>query len=867
MRAHPPRWLVAIGRYLLRHRLPPVRVDEALGDLAELWDDRWRAGRRGLTVAFVRDLTGLLRHPHRPSRRRSDLRTDLVHDVRYAFRLMRRGPAFASLTVVTLALGMAASTGIFTTVDRLLLKPLPFPDADNLVSVENPLFSFAGGRMDVSPRIATLGIFAAFGLYAEGGLNIDATGAPTRVRATVASPGVLQALGVVPQLGRLYSAADDQIGANFVAVISDGVWRRHLGGDPMSPGRSISLNGRPFRVTGVMPPGFGFPGATDIWIPVFADRQATGEAFAPVVIARLAPGVTPAAAEARLVELDRARGAPPDSAPPRVLPLKASLTEPVRPTLLLLGCSVALVLLVSVANVAGLLLSRLTRRQPELELRRALGATGWRLARQLATEALVLSLIAGVAGAIGAAGAMRLAAPLTPRALALGDIAPDGRMLLIALWTAIGTGILFGVIPALTAAMSAPAALRGTAGTGGRPSRWFRNSLVAVQVAVTLVLLATTSAALGTMIRLARTDLGFGNPRSHGFTITLPIVRYEAPSAAAAFFDRASEALRTVPGVARVAGTGVLPGEPRTGVGIRVDLPGEVRPPNAPPRFATLLTASPDYFAAVGIRLTRGRSFNRQDTFAAPGVAILSESAVRTLWPDGRDPIGQRVEAGFGRKVPLEVVGVVGDVRLRGPSAVARLDQMYRPMAQQPPFGSMSFVVEMERSEAGAGLAADVRRALATVDPGVPVDQVEPIRVIAARFLASHRLAAALLGAFAVMTLVLASVGLYAVLSQLVAQRTREFGIRMALGADRSRLLRGVMATGLRLSLAGIVLGGAAAGASARLIARFVPSMDPPAAAGIVANAVLLVTVAIGAVWLPARRASRVDPLIALKTD
>jgi putative ABC transport system permease protein len=726
--------------------------------------------------------------------------------------------------------------------------------------------------MDASPKMASLGIFTAFGLYAEGGLNIDGAGAPARVRATVASPGFLQALGVRPRLGRLYTPADDEIGANFVTVISDGVWRRHFGADPDTPGRSISLNGRPFRVLGVMPRGFGFPGSTDVWIPVFSDRQATGEAFAPDVIARLAPGISMAVADARLAELDRARGAAPDANPPRVVSLKATLTAPVRPTLVLLGCSVALVLLVSVANVAGLLLSRVSRRRAELGLRRALGGTGWQLARMLGTEALVLSMIAGALGAAGAVGAMRLAARLTPDVLAVGDIAaPDGRMLLVALATAILTGLLFGVTPALAAtAVPAPGALRESAGvTTGHTSRWLRHALVASQVAAALVLLATTSAALSTMIRLARTDLGFGNPRAYGFTLTLPIARYEAPPAASAFFDRAAEALRAIPGVVRVGGTGVLPGEPRTGVGLRVDRAGEAAPPQAAPRFATLFTASPDYFAAVGIRVIRGRSFNRDDTSGGPPVAILSESATRGLWPDGSDPIGRRIEAGVGRRtsLELEVVGVVADVRLRGPEASARLEQIYRPIAQQPPFGSMSFVVELAPGAAGGGIAASVRHAIAGVDPAVPVDRVEPIPAMAARFLSAHRLAGAMLGAFAMLTLLLASVGLYAVLSQLVAQRTREFGIRMALGADRSRLLRSVMATGLRLASVGILAGAAAAGASARIIARFVPSMDPPVATGIVANAALLVGVALLAVWLPARRASRVDPLVALKTD
>ena len=870
MRLAPPPWLSAFARRVLSRRLASDRVEEALGDLTECWDQRRRLGRRHLRIAYLRDLASLSRRAgaSSPAVARVAAGVALGHDVRYAFRLIRRQPAFAALTVLTLALGIAASTGIFTTVDRLLLRPLPYPAADQLVSISHPPFSFAGGRMDASPRLAGLGAFSAFGLYAEGGLNVDGGGEPRRVKAAVAAPGFLQAMGVTPQAGRLYTADDDQLGANFVAVISDGLWRRHFGADPALVGRRVSLNGRGFLLLGIMPRGFAFPGGTDVWIPVFADRQATGEAFAPEVIARLAPGVTIEAANARLLALHRERGNQDDADLPRALPLQAQLTTTVRPTLWLLGCAVALVLLTSAANVAGLLLSRVTRRHAELAVRRALGATRGRVARLLGVEALVLTSIAGVIGTAGALVALRIAASMTPPVLGGLEMAsPDARMLVIAFATSGLTAAIFGVVPAAVAATTATVPRVSASVTGGRPARWLRQTLVAAQVAAALVLVTTTVAAIGTMVRLAGADLGFASPRAVGFTVTLPMARYETPAAASLFFDRAAERLRALPGVTKVAGTGVLPGDTRTGVGVRLERPDETRPADAAPRFARMFSASSDYFSAMGIRLVRGRPFAPADSQAAPAVAILSESAVRSLWPDGANPIGRRIEARFGRPTSMEIIGVVADVRLLGPEERGRAEQVYRPIHQLPPFGSMSFVVDTDGRQSAGSIESAIRAAMAEVDAALPVDRIEPIAIMAGRFLADRRVAASLLGAFGMLTLLLASVGLYAVLSQLVSQRTKEFAIRTALGADPRRLLRGVLGNGLRLAVAGLLAGAAATGLAARLIARFVPVIDAPQPLAIAANMLLVAAVAVVAVWLPARRATRVDPLIAFKAD
>lgn len=868
----PPTWLVALGERLLRRRLPPDRVEEALGDLAELWDERARKRRPVRVLGYIRDAWSFRKTDER---RLNSLDLDVTevwkgigHDARFAWRSLVRRPAFSLLAVLTLALGIGASTGIFTAVDRLLLRPLPFPDPDQLVAVHDAPFSFRDGRMDVSARLGALDVFSAYGLYAEGTLNLDGLSKPVQVKAGVASPGLLAALAVRPQIGRLYAPADDVLGANFVAMVSDGLWRRHLGGSADVLDRHVSLNGRPYRVLGVMPPGFSFPASADVWIPVFADRQATGQAFAPEVIARLKPGTSLAAAEARMAAADLERGqtrAAGDG--PRLVSLQAQLTRTVRPTLILLACSVALVLLVASANVAGLLIARTAQRQSELGLRRALGCTRWRLARLLAFEAVLISSAAAAVGAAGALAALRLAAGFIPESAAFPTaLSPDSRMLVIAFGVALVTGFLFGLLPVFTAATAPVARAAGTT-SGGRSWRMVRSTLVVGQLAAALVLLAATSSALAAIIALTRVDLGFGNPRAVGFEITLPLARYPDPAATAMFFERAAERLRAVPGVERVVGAGGLPGDPRTGVGMSISRPDEIRPKDAPRRFAALLTASPDFFETLGIRVMHGRTFTRADHAGAPPVAILSESAARLLWPDGANPVGQQIDAGIGRPSRLEVVGVVADVKLRGPESASRAEQIYRPLQQQAPYGLIAFIVEAGSPDTGAALGPGLRQAVADVDAGLPIDRVESIDALTARFLAPHRLAALLLGGFAVICVVMAAVGLYAVLAQLVTQRTREFGIRMALGADRARLLREVVVIGARLAVIGTVLGALATGLAAQAIRHFTPSMGGPGWSTVALDAALLLVVALAAMWAPAWRASRVDPLVALRAE
>jgi predicted permease len=870
MTTRPPDRLFALGRWLLERRLPAHLADEADGDLRELWARRAATGQRRLTLAYLVDLAGLVvrrrrRMVHALDARRPFLPQfleviDMRHDLRYAVRLIRRQPLGAALTVITLALGIAASTGIFTTVDRLLLQPLPYPEPERLMAVRNAPFSFAGSSMDIALGIRTLGVFDGIGVYAEGGLNSDVDGTALRLPAAVASPGFFEAMAVTPQIGRVYTYEDTTATDNAIAVISDGLWRRLFGADQSVLEQPLYVNRRAFRIAGVMPSGFTFPGTTDVWIPVFSDRQATGSTFAPDVVGRLAAGVTPEAAAAAIDRLKAGRGAPSDDAErPRVTPLQAELTGAVRPTLLLLASCVGLVLLVATTNVAGLLLARVTQRQSEYVLRRALGGSRWRLVRLLAVEAVVLAGLAGMLGTIAGSVALKLVATLSASALPPMALGLDVRMLAIALLVSVTTGLLFGLVPGLAAASQPPAGVvRATStATAGPGWRRFRQALVVVQVAAALVLLAVTSMTIQTMIRLSRIDLGFRGDSVLGLTLTLPLATYDGAAAVSQFADRALERLRAVPGVVRAGATGALPGDRTVGVGLRIYLPGE-RARGGEGRSASLLMASPDYFDAMRIHLVSGRTFTEADRRRGAPVVILSASAARMLWPDGRNPVGLVAEIGVPPEpVNVEVVGIVADVMLRGPLAPWNQEQMYRPVAQHPPFGGLSFAVRTTGDP--AAIAPAVRRALTELDPALPAYNVRALDAVASEFLSSHRLALMLLATFAALTLVLAAVGLYGVLAHLVAARTRELGIRMALGADGGRLQRGVVLSGLRLAGTGVLVGLLLVGAAARAIAAFVPDLDPLPWQAVGLAAALMIAVATVAAWLPARRAARID--------
>jgi predicted permease len=880
-REWPSRWF-AVGRLLLAVCLDPVARHEIDGDLLELWARRRDAGRRDLRRAYLRDVAGILRARGRwttrlhatPSSR--PLWTPgawtMRQDLHYAVRMMRRRPGTSVATVLTLAIGIGAGAAIFTAVDRLLLRPVPFPAAHDLVFVERAPIRFgAGAHGSLAARFRALPVFSAMGTWASGGVNLDDT-AGTRLAAAVVDDGFFATLGIAPFVGQPLPSPD---GASRFAVLGYELWRSRFGSDRNLIGRSITLNSQPYTVTGVMPPGFQFPGRSEVWIPPGIDLQATGAAYSPEVVARLAAGVPLDQARQAVAAYDRATRAA-AAQPTGVIddaielrPFGAELTRAARPTLLLLAGSVSLLLLVISASVSNLLLARVAARDQEFAVRRALGATRWRLARQLLVESLALSLLGGLAGALLARwglGSLRVLAPATLDDLGFGAI--DIRFLVLAIGVSVTMALVFGMAPGLAAALrdAGQVVRTGREDLGSPMWRRLRTTLVVGQMAIALALGAASLAAVHGLVNATRIDPGFGSARALAMTVTLPLARFETPPKVAAFFERAHERLAAVPGVRRVAATGFLPGSNELGVGVGIGVRGRPAASDADRVFATYLAASADYFTVAGIRLVAGRPFSMSDRAGAPAVAILSESTARRLFPDGSPVVGQFVETAWNPRSPAahEVVGVVADVRLRSLSASPRaLQQIYVPLLQSPPFGNLSFVAEVDGAPASAIVA--MRTAMAEVDPRVPIYNAQPLDAVIDRYLASHRLAGWLVTGFALVTLAVAAIGLYALMAQRVTERGREFGIRVALGADPRRVRRGLVGRGLAHAAMGAALGWAGAVLAVRVTASVVPALTDVSASMFIASAATLLAVAIAATWIPATKVLRLDPARALR--
>ena len=794
-------------------------------------------------------------------------------DVRYALRLIRRRPAATIATVLTLAIGIGAATAIFTAVDRLLVRPLPFPDPNRLVHVVHPPLRFAETGGMVSRSFIDLPAIAAAGVWASGGVNLDSGGQGVRVAAAAVDDGFFAAIAVAPMVGQTLPNTDR---SSAFAVLSYEVWQRHFNGDRAMVGRTISINGRSFTVTGVMPPGFVFPGSTEIWVPPLIDLQLTGAAFAPEVLARIEPGVTLEQAESAIRAYDASRraargetGPPPADEAMSLRPLATELTRESRPTLLLLAASVTLLLLVVCASVANLLLARVAAREREFAVRLALGASRWRVVRQLFVECLLLSGAGAVIGAIAASWALhslRVLAPETLGPFSFGAI--DVRSLALALGVSLLTTILFGAAPGLAAASGQVEHVVRTGRDDHRSPAWrrIRSGLVVSQMALALVLLTASAAAVAALLEVTRIDVGFGSPRALAFTVTLPVTRFQQPSTISDFFVRAHERLVAIPGVRRVGGSGFLPGSKDIGVGLPFRVSGRPAPPDEKRFFASYLSASPDFFAAMGIRVVAGRPFLPGDSIGAPPVVALSETAARRLFPGGEPAVGRHVETTRPGRAPalFEVVGIVADVHYRAAQATDRdLSQVYVPIAQNPPFGNLSFVVEIEGPPA-EGITA-IRAAMRDVDPSIPIFDTHAIDSVVDRYLASHRLAGALISGFAVVTLLVASIGLYGLMAQRVTDRIREIGIRMVLGASPADVGRRIFRDGAVLALAGAILGSAGGFAALRVFGAWVPIQDDVSPWVVASNALILLATGMAATWHPASRAVKIDPITVLR--
>jgi putative ABC transport system permease protein len=803
----------------------------------------------------------------------------LRQDLAYALRRLRQAPGFTSVAVATLALGIGANGAIFSVVNAVLLRPLPFEEADRLVRVSQ---IWKGASTDVySPQNfldveAAARSFESLAVFDRSGITLTGRGQPSRLEGTEVSATFFDTLRVRPAYGRTFTAGENEPGHNKVAVLGHALWRARFAADPAVVGQTVQLNREPYTIVGVAPAGFAFPDRTEVWTAMEYDKrfrtQSRG-AWYLGVIGRLEPGVTldHARQEVATIHARLARVYPDadEGVGGTVASLQESMVGDSRRALLVLLGAVGLVLLIACVNVANLLLARMAARESELAVRTALGASRLRLMRQLLTESLTLSVLGGAAGILLAAFSLDTLLALQPQGVPrLAEVSVDRAVVAFAAALAVFTGLLFGVFPALQMARR-PTAERlreGSRGVlSGRGHR-MRSGLVIGQMALAMMLLAGAGLLLRSFTQLRGVDPGFRSENVLTFRLSLPASAYEDDAARLAFHDRLMTRLGALPGVRTAAG---IMGVPLGG--IRFNLSFEVKGhpplPSAQQPSMEIRVVTPEYFRAMGIPVLRGRAFEARDGAGGPQVALISEAAARRHFP-GDDPLGQFITLGWGRgegkpKVGGEVVGIVGDVKDRG-LAQEKAPEMYVPYAQVP---TDTMDIVLRTHVAPRSLVPSVERIVRELDPELPVARVATLDEVVARSISEPRFYMVLLGAFAAMAVFLAALGIFGVLSYSVVQRSREIGIRVALGAHPRDVLRMVLGHAASLALVGVLAGLVGAVALSRAIGSLLFELSPTDPLTLGSMAVLLASVALLASYLPARRATRVDPLIALRSE
>lgn len=870
-------WWKAARAVVRRERFEAELDDEVSFHIAMETEKNVRAGmapseaRRAALLAF----RGVQRYKEQVrSARRGAWIEAIAQDVRLALRSFRRAPGVAALVVATLGLGLGATTVIFGLLNAAVLRPLPWPDPDALVEVMEttpegaPFSASQPNFLDYRNR-ATASLAALGGYVRTSPTLTGAGGDPERVTGLRASRDLVTVLGGRTALGRAFTADEDRPGGDTrVVTLSHGLWQRRFGGDSAVVGRRILLDGEAHLVTGVFEAGFGFEDA-DLWVPLAADPASDRLDHWLTMIGRLAPDATPARAEAELEAIARSLA---EAEPAMagwgvdVVGLHEQLVGPAfRRASLVLAIAVGLLLLMACANAANLLLARALARRADLGLRAALGAGRGRLVRQLLTESVLLAgggAVLGGSAAIWVLGLIRAAAPAAvPR---VQDATVDVRVVAFATAATLATALLAGLFPALQAARTDPAAQLADSGRAGtsRRQRRLRDALVVAQVAVALVLMVGAGLLTRSFVRLQAVDPGF---RAEGILRTdlrLPSARY-SPADGARFFGY-RDILRSVQAVPGVTGAALAFVDPFGGRNLVNDItPADRAPETSAAGFmqAGWRPVSPEYFDVLGIPLLRGRGFTAEDRYGMPPTVILTQSLAERLWP-GEDPIGKGLFWGGTEGEPRRVVGVVGDIR------DVALDEDPRPLIflsyQQVTLGSMVLLARTDG--ATSGIAAAVREAIWRVDRDLPVD-LRPLARNRADVTAGPRFNTLVLGLFAALSLALAAIGLYGLLGFTVVSRTREFGVRRALGALPGAISRMVILRGLGLTGVGIAIGLVAAVALARVMESLLfrtPGIDPVtflAAPAVFAAASLLAS------WLPARRALAVDPVRSLRGD
>ena len=899
------RTTLAVRLFDLALRILPLRFraryrDEMRRTFADLYDEAVREGgwRRGARAAAA-EAPGLIslaarehamamaerrraRHLARLQRERfpseprsSQMLDSFRHDVRYALRGLVKSPGFSAVAILTLALGIGANTAIFSVVHGVLLKPLPYREPGRLVAIgegrrdgpPNALNSTSPGSFfDVERAMKT---FTSIGAYTGDQMTLTGRGEPESMAGIGVVGGLFEVLGVPALIGRTAIERDEQPMSPPVVVLAYKTWRRLYDEDRRAVGQTLILNGTAFTIIGVMPPDFDFPGGSiEYWKPEqFAPEfRANRDQYMLGLVGRLRPGETEATARAELATVAARLSA--DYAQYNtglqlnVVPMRDTVVSGVTTRLYILMGAVAFVLLITCANLGNMLLARATARRREIAVRQALGADRGRVLRQLLTESVILALAGGAAGLLLAKGVLRaLLASWGTTLPRTGEIGLHPAVLGFTLLVSLLAGVAFGLVPAMQLGSSSTIdALRdGSKGSGSH--RLARNALVISELALAMMLLAGTGLLLRSFALLQRVDPGFPTERA----LTFNVRRAEFTPANATFFMSTLERLRQLPGVRSVAVVSQLPVTGR-GIGAWFNIFERPLPPNTTPPGEAYRVVSPDYFATMGIPLLRGRQLTNDDRRDRNPSVVVNDALARKYWP-GADPIGKEIYLGapdnflFPRAT---IVGIVGNTKDMGLDADP-LPTVFIPLNLMPAWPGFSYVIRTTGDP--AALAAAARREIHAVDPAIPIRGMKEMDDVLRESVAPARWSMLLLAGFAGVALVMAALGVFGVLSFVVSQRTKELGIRMALGAEPGRVRGMVVGQGLGLALAGLAVGLAGALALTRFMSSMLFGVAPTDPLTFVAVSILLLAIAALASYLPARRATRVDPLVALRAE